>query len=193
MPRWIRGSSRVEFFIFLIAWVIFFEWWELDLQLIPSYLLLLWVELLLLPNSAESNHFLLENIPRMNESHDPGRPFKVAITTSSSIATSCCLIWQTLVKYDYMVSAFWIFTFFNCFLKFILWFMFFPSNSLVKESNISFGVFREDTCGIQWSVIESMIFLALTKFFLCKASSLTSHWKWNLSTYVGVQFISFKN
>ena len=34
--RWIRSSSRIEFFIFLIAWGIFFEWWELDLQLLPS-------------------------------------------------------------------------------------------------------------------------------------------------------------
>ena len=56
----------------------------------------------------------------MNESHDPGRPFKVAIT----------------------ISAFWIFTFFNWFLKVIFWCIFFPSNILVKESNI-FGVFRE--------------------------------------------------
>ena len=36
MIRWIRGSSRIEFFTFLIAWGIFFEWWELDLQLLPS-------------------------------------------------------------------------------------------------------------------------------------------------------------
>ena len=89
----IRGSSRIEFFIFLIAWGIFFESWNLDLQLLPSY----------------------------------------------------------------------------------------------------FGVFREETCGIRWSSIEStIIFLALTKFFLCKAFSLISLWNWNLSTYVGVQFISFK-
>ena len=46
-------------------------------------------------------------------------------------------------------------------------------NSLVKESNI-FSVFMEDTCGAMWSVIESMIFLALTKFFWCKAFSLIS-------------------
>ena len=62
------------------------------------------------------------------------------------------------------------FTFFNCFLKVIFRFMFFPSNSLVKESKISLGVFREETRGIRWSLIEStMIFLTLTKFFLCKA------------------------
>ena len=42
MIRWIRGSSRIQFFIFLIAWWIFFEWWELDLHLL---LLFLWVEL----------------------------------------------------------------------------------------------------------------------------------------------------
>ena len=53
---------------------------------------------------------------------------------SSLTASSCSLIWETLVKYDYMVSAFWIFTFFNYFLKVIFWFMFFPSNSLVKKS-----------------------------------------------------------
>jgi len=102
------------------------------------------------------------------------------------------LIWETLVKYNCMVSAFRIFTFFNWFLKVIFRFMFFPSNSLVKESNI-FGVFREDTCGTSWSMIEStMIYLALTKFSLCKASSLISFWNWNLSTHVGVQFIFFR-
>ena len=43
----------------------------------------------------------------------------------------------------------------------------------------------------RWSMIEStMIFLALTKFFWCKAFSLISLWNWNLSTHVGVQFIS---
>ena len=83
------------------------------------------------PEFAESNHFLLPHIPHMNESHDPGRPFKVAITTfafstSSSIATSCSFIWETRLKYDYTVFAFWIFTFFNWFLKVIFWFMFFP-------------------------------------------------------------------
>ena len=62
-------------------------------------------------DSAESNHFLLPHIPRMNDSYDPGRPFKVAITTSafstsSSTASSCSLIWETLAKYDCMVSAF---------------------------------------------------------------------------------------
>ena len=73
---------------------------------------------MLFPESVESNHFLLAHIPRMNESHDLVRPFKVVITistfsTSSSITSSCSLIWETLVKYGCMVSAFWIFTFFN--------------------------------------------------------------------------------
>ena len=111
MLRWIRGFSRVESFIFLIAWGVFFQSWEIDLQLLPSSLLLLWVELLFFPKSVESNHFLLAHIPWMNESHDPGRPFKVAITTSSFstssyTATICSLNWDTLVKYDCMVFAF---------------------------------------------------------------------------------------
>ena len=37
------------------------------------------------PKSTESNHFLLAHIPHMNESHDPGRPFKVVITIFSFI------------------------------------------------------------------------------------------------------------
>ena len=149
-------------------------------------------------NVSNSNHFLPAHIPWMNESHDSGSPFKMVIatsafSTSSSTTSSCSLIWETLLKYDCMVYAFWIFTFFNCFLKVIFPFMFFSSNSFVKESNISFGVFREDTWGIRWFLIEStMIFLALTKFFWCKDFSLISLWNWNLSTYVGVQFISFK-
>ena len=49
------------------------------------------------PESVESKHFLLAHIPRMNESRDPGRPFKEAITTSvfftsSFTASSCSLI-----------------------------------------------------------------------------------------------------
>ena len=136
MIRWIRGSSRIEFFIFLIAWGIFFEWWDLDLQLLPSFFFSSYeTSFFFFPKSVESNYFLLAHILCMNESHDPGRPFKVAITTSSSTVSSC--------------SAFWIFTFFNCFLKAIFLFMFFPSNSLVKESSI-FGVFRKDTCGTSW-------------------------------------------
>ena len=61
----------------------------------------------LFPESTESNHFLLAHIPRMNESHDPGRPFKVAaFFTFSFTASSCSLIWETLVKYDCVVSSF---------------------------------------------------------------------------------------
>ena len=81
MIRWIRGSSRIEFFIFLISWGILFEWWELDLQLLPS-------SFSLLMSQAKSNHFLLAYILRMNESYDPGRPFKVAITTSAFFTSS---------------------------------------------------------------------------------------------------------
>ena len=48
-----------------------------------------------------------------------------------------------------MVSSFWIFTFFNWFLKVIFSFMFLPSNSLVRASNIALGVLREDTYGMR--------------------------------------------
>ena len=86
MIRWIRGSLRIEFFIFLIAWGIFFEWWELDLQLLPSSSSILMSRVS--SSSAESNHFLLAHIPRMNESHDLGRLFKVAITTTAFFTSS---------------------------------------------------------------------------------------------------------
>ena len=145
----LEGSSlNREIFIFSFSHLLF------------SYYESSFILCVLFQEFAEGNHFLLTHIPWMNESHDPGMPFKVAITTSSfstssSTATSCSFIWETLVKYDCMVSVFWIFTFSNYFLKVILWFMFFPSNILVKESNISFGFFRKDTSGIRWSVIES--------------------------------------
>ena len=84
MLRCIRVSSRVDSFIFLIAWGIFFGWWELDLQFLPSSLLYYESSFFFFPESTESNHFLLAHIPWMNESHDPGRPFKVAITTLHS-------------------------------------------------------------------------------------------------------------
>ena len=81
--------TRIEFFIFLIAWGIFFEWWEVDLQLLPS-------SSSLLMSRAKSNHFLLAYVLRMNECHDPRRSFKVAITTSafftSSFTSSICFI-----------------------------------------------------------------------------------------------------
>ena len=68
-------------------------------HLLFSSFFFLWVLFL---ESIESNHFLLAHIPRMNESYDPGRPFKMAITTSafftSSFTTSSCsLIWETLM------------------------------------------------------------------------------------------------
>ena len=89
MIRWIRGSSRIDFFIFLIAWGIFFEWWELDLQLLPS-------SSSILMSRAENNYLLLAYILCMNGSHDPGNPFKVAITTSafftSSFTSSICFL-----------------------------------------------------------------------------------------------------
>ena len=49
--------------------------------------------------SAESNHFLLAHIPWTNESHDPGNPFKMAITTSAffTSASICSLILETLM------------------------------------------------------------------------------------------------
>ena len=104
MLRWIRGSSRVDFFILLIAWGILFE----SLIFSCSHLLFSYYEssFFFFSKFSESNHFLLAHIPHMNESHDLGRPFKVAITTSYSTTTSCSLIWETLVKYDCMVSAF---------------------------------------------------------------------------------------
>ena len=95
---------------------------------------------LIMSRSSSSSQSLLKVITSFwhtflawMDSHDSGRPFKVAITTSSfsissSIASRC--------------FAFWIFTFFNYFLKAIFWFKFLSSNSLVKESNI-FSVFGE--------------------------------------------------
>ena len=103
--RWIRGSSIIEFFIFLIAWGIFFECeifiFSFSHLLFPYYELSFFL-CALFPEFAEMNHFLMAHIPWMNESHDPGRPFKVAISTSafftSSFTTSSCyLIWETLI------------------------------------------------------------------------------------------------
>ena len=137
-------------FPFFLSWSVL---WELDIHF-PSFLLELLFELLLmsiLPAVLNFISFFLEEIPWMKESHDLGRPFKVVITistfsTSSSTTSSCSLIWETLVKYDCMVYAFWIFTFSNWFLKVIFQFMFFPWNNFVRESNIDLGVFREDKC-----------------------------------------------
>ena len=158
MIRWIRGSSRIEFFIFLIAWGIFFEWWELDLQLLPS-------SSSLLMSRFESNYFLLAYILCMNESHDHGRPFKVAITTSafstsSSTASSCLHSGSSHSSTVFSKPS----SDLSSYLQ-IAW---------SRNKNI-FGVFREYNCGTIWSVIEStVIFLALIKFFLCKDLRLIS-------------------
>ena len=164
MLRWIRGSSRIESFIFLIAWGIFFESWELDLQLLLfSYYDLSFFLCSLFLDSTEGNHFLLAHIPRMNESHDIGRPFKVVIITSafstSSSTASSCSAWSPHSSYS--SNSFSKSSFNLCSSLQIAW---------SRNKNFSLGVFSEQTCGIRWSLIEStMIFLTLTKFFLCKA------------------------
>ena len=56
MIRWIRGSLRIEFFTFLIAWGIFFQWWELDLQLLP------YSSSLLMSQASSSSQSLLKVI-----------------------------------------------------------------------------------------------------------------------------------
>ena len=66
-------------------------------HLLLSYYESRFILCVLFPESAESNQFVLAHIPGMNESHDPGRPFKVVITTfsfstSSSTASRCSLI-----------------------------------------------------------------------------------------------------
>ena len=104
MIRWIRGLSRIEFFMFLIAWGIFFEiWWDLDLQMLPSS-----SSLLMRRASSSSSQSLLKVITSFWHTFLEwmNSMIKVAITTSafsasSSTASSC--------------SAFWIFTFFNLF------------------------------------------------------------------------------
>ena len=86
----------------------FFKSWDLH---IPHWLRdLLWkmrawsseTSFFFFPKSTESNYFLLEHISWMNEFHDPGNPFKVAITTSAFFtssfpAWSCPLIWEILM------------------------------------------------------------------------------------------------
>ena len=74
MLRWIRGYSRIESFIFIITWGIFFESWELDLELLLfSYYESRFFLCSLFLDFTEGNHFLLAHIPWMNESHDLGR------------------------------------------------------------------------------------------------------------------------
>ena len=91
MLTWIRGSSRIEFFIFLIPWGIFFDREHLIFSfshLLFSYYESSFILCVLFLESTESNHFLLEHITCMNESRDPERPFKVAIITSAFSTSS---------------------------------------------------------------------------------------------------------
>ena len=101
MLRRIRGSSRVEFFIFLIAWGIFFGWKSLIFKCFHLLFLSFFFLWVLFLESIESNHLLLAHIPHMNEFHDPGRPFKVAITTfaffTSSFTASSCSWFERLL------------------------------------------------------------------------------------------------
>ena len=91
--RCIRGSSRVDSFIFLISWGIFFELWELDVQFLPSSLLLLLVEIILvctLPRVCwrlsllSGTHSSNECIPCLSET----LKVVIKISYSSSIALS---------------------------------------------------------------------------------------------------------
>ena len=179
MLRWIRSSSRVEIFIFLNDWGIFFGRWELDLQ----------------RRASSSSQSLLKVITSfwhtfftwMNPMILGGYSrWPSQLLHSSLLLLPLQFVLYLRYCYDCMVSALRIFTFFNWFLKVIFWFLFFPSNSLVKESKHLWCLWGRHL----WYKTEStMIFLALTKFFLWKASNLISLWKWNLCTHVGVQSI----
>ena len=112
MLRWIRGSSRVEFFIFLIAWGIFFGLWELDLQFLPSSLLFLWIELLLLLEVCWNviTSFWNTFLEWMNSTILGGHSRWPSPLLHSSLLQ---VVLDLRDSYDCMVSAFWIFTFFN--------------------------------------------------------------------------------
>ena len=116
MLRWISNSSRVEIFIFLIDWGIFFGRWELDLQRRASS----FSQSLLKVSLPSGTHSLNEWIPWSWEAIQGGH-------------------------HHFCILHF----FFSWFLKVIFRYMFFPSNSLVKESNL-IDVFREDTCRTSW-------------------------------------------
>ena len=101
MLRWIRGSSWVEYFWIKIHIpyhlrnIIFLVWIMRALSSVdPIFSSLVMSQASSCVHSSQSLlkviKFLLAHIPRMNESHDPGRPFKVVITISysSSIASS---------------------------------------------------------------------------------------------------------
>ena len=116
--------------------------------------------------------FLIGHIPLMKYSQSLGIPFKVVITTyfsstMSPIASIYPFIWDNLMKYDCIVSPFWIFTPLGWFLKLIILLMLFPLNRFVRGSNISFGVFFDDTWGIKWSLMDLvMIILDFIMSFL---------------------------
>ena len=125
MLRWIRSSSRVEFFIFLRDLLWMMRAWSSVSSISPS----------LLMNRASSsswsllkcNHFLLEHIPWINEFHNPGRPFKVAITTSAFFTASSCSFERLLWLHGLCILDLHILQLVS--LGHILIF-FFPSNSL---------------------------------------------------------------
>ena len=93
-------------------------WWDCSLLLLLVCVVRAWSSFPIFSSQAtiqdfsceHSSHsllnvinFLLAQIPWIKESHDLGRPFNVVITTSpfstsSPTASSCSLIWETLVK-----------------------------------------------------------------------------------------------
>ena len=151
MIRWIRGSSRIEFFVFLIAWGIFFEWWELDLQLLPS-------SSSLLISRAESNHLLLAYILLL--------PLQVVLHSRSSHSSTVFSKPSSYLSSYLQIS----------------W-------SMNQTSSVSLGkklvVQVDPWLNQQWS---SWPWSSSSCVRLC----LISIWNWNLSTYVGVQFIFFR-
>ena len=102
--RWIRGSSRIESFIFPhrlrdLLWMV--RAWSSIAPIFFS-LIISWASSCVGSSTEllKVSHFLLAHILQKNESHDLGRPFKVVITTStfstsSFTASSCSLIWET--------------------------------------------------------------------------------------------------
>ena len=89
MLRWIRGSSRVESLyssslegssldresLIFSCFHFLFSYYESSFFVCAHF-----------PESVEGNHFLLADIPQMNESHDLGRPFKIYYSSSISLS-----------------------------------------------------------------------------------------------------------
>ena len=74
-------EMTIEYLSLFISWVdSFFQLHHLLFSYYESSFFLC----VLFPDSTEGNHFLLAHIPRMNETHDLGSPFKVVITISHS-------------------------------------------------------------------------------------------------------------